>query len=97
MIRCNQHDFIDKRYEGSCEGYNYSPCNIIEIAKAYGIKTYSNKIDSVHSLLSTLKPVLIEVELNRDTVAAPKTYFGEPMWNQQPYIDKSLYDEITAF
>lgn len=97
MIRCNQADFIDKRYEGSCEGYNYSPCNITETAQAYGLRILANNIDGIYNFFSTLDPVLIEIKLGRDTVAAPKTYFGEPMWNQQPYIDKSFYDEIIKF
>lgn len=90
MIRCNQSDFIDGRYEGSCEGYNYSPCNIVGIAKAYGIESYAtNEDNQLQDLLSDVtKPILIELPLNRDTVAAPKTYFGEPMWNQQPYFKK---------
>lgn len=90
MIRCNQSDFIDGRYEGSCEGYNYSPCNIVGIAKAYGIESYAtNEENQLQDLLSDVtKPILIELPLNRDTVAAPKTYFGEPMWNQQPYFKK---------
>lgn len=90
MIRCNQSDFIDGRYEGSCEGYNYSPCNIVGIAKAYGIESYAtNEENQLQDLLSDVtKPILIELPLNRDTVAAPKTYFGESMWNQQPYFKK---------
>ena len=90
MIRYNQSDFIDGRYEGSCEGYNYSPCNIVGIAKAYGIESYAtNEENQLQDLLSDVtKPILIELPLNRDTVAAPKTYFGEPMWNQQPYFKK---------
>lgn len=89
MIRSNQSDFIGGRYEGSCEGYNYSPCNAIAIAEAYGFET--QKVTDVSELSQGLvitRPILVEIELNRDTVAAPKTYFGEPMWNQQPYFKK---------
>ena len=88
MIRSNQADFIGGRYEGSCEGYNYSSCNITKIAEAYGFK-----VETIHSLNDIRKsnfrlesPMLIEVQLEQDTIAAPKTYFGEPMWNQRPYF-----------
>ncbi len=87
MIRCNQADFIEHRYEGSCEGYNYSPCNNVEIAKAYGLTAIScNVIDDIPNDYYKLNnPSLIEINMERDSVVAPKTYFGEPMWNQRPY------------
>lgn len=88
MIRSNQADFIGGRYEGSCEGYNYSSCNITKIAEAYGFK-----VETIHSLNDISQsniwfesPMLIEVQLEQNTIAAPKTYFGEPMWNQRPYF-----------
>lgn len=90
MIRCNQADFIGQRYEGACEGYNYSPCNIREIAEAYGLKTQLiTNINCCNKItIASEQPLLFEVTFERDTVAAPKTYFGEPMWNQQPYFNK---------
>ena len=89
MIRSNQADFIGGRYEGSCEGYNYSSCNITEIAKAYGFNVATihslNDISEINIMVIE-SPMLIEVQLEQNTVAAPKTYFGEPMWNQRPYF-----------
>ena len=89
MIRCNQADFLGSRYEGACEGYNYAPCNAIGIAAAYGLKTaLVASLDEIPLALEHITtPLLVEVQLKRDTMAAPKTYFGEPMWNQQPYFD----------
>lgn len=97
MIRSNQSDFIGGRYEGSCEGYNYSPCNAITIAEAYGFvtKKVTDVSELIHGLVIT-KPTLIEIELKRDTVAAPKTYFGEPMWKQQPYFIKKNDVEVRS-
>lgn len=92
MIRSNQADFIDNRYEGACEGYNYSPCNILDVSHAYGLNTYRvkdlNDVDTV--LKDVCKPTVVEIELERDTVVAPKTYFGEPMWNQRPYMNLDI-------
>ena len=43
-----------------------------------------------------MKPVLVEVMLPCDTKAYPKTYFGQEMYSQKPYIPEELMEELLS-
>ena len=40
------------------------------------------------------KPYLFEILVDKQSKAYPKTYFGEEMHNQKPYISKEMMDEL---
>lgn len=98
LIRQQQDDIFEGRYAGSVNNGGYTTPDFARLAKAYGIS--SAKADSPEAIRTALagmdadKPRLIEVVLGDETRAVPKTYFGEEMYNQRPYISQSLMEEI---
>lgn len=97
MIRSVQEDYLESRYEGVSEGNNYDSCRFVEIAKAYGIK--SRKCSSLAEFAKIefmgKVPELIEVNMANDTLALPKTFFGDAIYNQRPYIDQKVLEELV--
>lgn len=100
LIQQQQDDFFDKYHIGATADGGFTSPSFSEIAKAYGIKTAS--ADSVESFKNAMDdqpdkgPYLIEVSMEDGTKAYPKTYFGEEMYNQKPYVQKELMDELLA-
>ena len=99
MIRLVQEDYIESRYEGVSEGNNYAACDFVKVAQAYGIP--SQRVADLEAMNNIsfvdTRAELVEVILNNDTVAVPKTYFGEPIYNQMPYIPKNIMDDLLSF
>lgn len=99
MIRSVQEDYIDSRYEGVTEDSNYSSCEFAKIANAYGIK--SIKVDSIDEFkripLTNNEAMLIEINMDNRTLALPKTFFGDPIYKQRPYIPESELKNMIDF
>ena len=95
LIRQQQDDFFDgNRFASTIEG-GYTAPDFYKIGNAYGIKSY--RVDSFEELLKYKSeiiqkdyPVLFEIMIDTESKAYPKTYFGETMDNQRPYMDLSL-------
>ena len=101
LIQQQQDDFFDGNHFGStAEGGYDAPC-FKAIGEAYGIKSYSaDTLEEFENILKTAdknSPNLIEVHLDVKSKAYPKTYFGEEMYNQKPYINNELMEEILAY
>lgn len=100
LIQQQQDDIFDGRYYGSMEMGGYLAPDFKKIGIAYGIDAY--KVYSCEELRKTMesvdrsKPVLIEVILDVKSRAYPKTFFGEEMYNQRPYIPTTLMEELLA-
>ncbi|MGN0374894.1 MAG: hypothetical protein ACI4EN_05280, partial [Butyrivibrio sp.] len=69
-----------------------------EIGRAYGIESYRvtmpEDIIYFQKEINHMKPVLVEVMLPEGTKAYPKTYFGREMYNQKPYIEEEVMQEL---
>lgn len=101
LIQQQQDDFFEGNHFGStAEGGYDTPC-FTSVAQAYGIKAYSaSTVEAFENVLKSIdktKPALVEVHLDIKSKAYPKTYFGEEMYNQKPYIDSALMEEILAY
>lgn len=99
MIRSVQEDYIDSRYEGVTEDSNYSSCEFAKIANAYGIKGIKiNSIDELKAIsLINSEPMLIEINMDNKTLALPKTFFGDPIYKQRPYIPEADLKNMMDF
>ncbi len=68
------------------------------IGEAYGIPSF--EIHTEKELILKMnqiqdgKPYLFEILVDKQSKAYPKTYFGEEMHNQKPYISKEMMDEL---
>ena len=100
LIRQQQDDFFGSRYYGSSQEGGFESPEFVAIAKAYGIYSYRvcnvNELMDLKEEINEMKPVLVEVTLPMDTKAYPKTYFGQEMYSQKPYIPDELMEKILS-
>lgn len=97
LIQQQQDDFFDGNHFGSTDLGGYTAPCFADIAKAYKINavTVYNDADLKEACKNIPnKPFLIEVMVDTKSKAYPKTYFGEEMYNQKPYISNQLMDWI---
>jgi acetolactate synthase-1/2/3 large subunit len=100
MITQVQDDYLEGRKFGTVptEGFT-SPC-FKDVANAYGIVSFQvhslNEFDLVLKNIKNCRndPVLVEIVLGHPTFSYPKTYFGEEINNQRPYLPNELYTKI---
>ncbi len=96
MIRHFQEMYFDKNYCYTISGRGYDTPDFVDIAKAYKINSVrvsdSNELDKVN--YSDVKPELIEVMLSGDTVVRPKLEYGKPNQDQEPLLDRELYEYL---
>ena len=98
MIRHFQEMYFDKIYYQTTSEGGYSSPDFVRIAEAYGIKglkiTSHENIQNVAEWLLDDDACLIEICINEDTYVVPKLEYGKPNQDQEPLIDRELYDEL---
>ncbi len=98
LICQQQRSMFKGLYAGANKNYGFTSCPIAAVAQAYGIKSMTAPADiSVSDIAAFVQgdtPNLVEIILPWDTSAYPKTSFGEPIHNQQPYIPEEIYNEL---
>ncbi|NTU69605.1 thiamine pyrophosphate-binding protein [bacterium] len=104
-MRQTQKSFFDGRIMGSDRSSGISFPNIIELAKAYGLKTTRiNCGNEIESIVSELKkadaPVLCEVVMSRDYIFSPKLssevkpdgrVVSKPLEDLYPFLDREEF------
>ena len=100
LIKQQQSSYFNKMYYGAGYPYFTSP-SFSDIAKAYGISAVSiNKISDIPFAMSkcpTKGPYLIEYVFNLDTMALPKTIFGEPIYDQEPRLPIDIKNHFGIY
>ncbi|MDQ7062034.1 MAG: thiamine pyrophosphate-dependent enzyme [Sulfurimonas sp.] len=92
MVRQFQELYFDQKYSGTIN--DYSVPNLVEIAKAYGLKARNiddlNNIDEeLKDIFSTKKAELINIVLDEKmTSVEPKLIVNNPIENMHPFISK---------
>ena len=98
LIQQQQDDIFDSVYAGSVATGGYSAPDFTAVAEAFGInaKTVSSGEELAEALqeMDSEKPRLVQVMIDAGSRAFPKTFFGEEMYNQRPYIPDELMAEI---
>lgn len=100
LIRQQQNDFFDKLHFGASENNGYTVPSFYAIAKAYGLDAF--EINNEEELITSIKkadpkkPCLFEVFSDINSEAYPKTYFGEEMYNQKPYIPEEIMKKVLS-
>lgn len=98
LIQQQQDDIFDGMYSGSTAVGGYTSPDFAKIATAYGIAsarvTTMSELTQALNTMDANKPRLIEVIIDTGSRAVPKTYFGEEMYNQRPYIPTSLMEKL---
>ncbi len=100
LIRQQQDDFFDSKYFGAASRYGYETPNFCRIGTAYGIESHfaadADKAAAFVNAWNRRAPLLIECVIEDTSKAYPKTYFGERMSNQKPYISEAMMEEILS-
>ncbi|MCT7572650.1 thiamine pyrophosphate-binding protein [Aliarcobacter butzleri] len=97
MVRQFQELYFDKRYSGTID--DYSVPNLVDISKAYGIKSrkivdITNIKSELENIFSNNEPELINIELPvQMTTVEPKLIVNKPIEDMHPFISK---EELTS-
>lgn len=98
MIRHFQEMYFKSNYVQTKLENGYSVPNLKKIAFAYEIDYYKIKcnsdIDNIEEILNNNKPAIIEIILKADTYVLPKLMVGKPLQDQEPLLDRKLYEYI---
>lgn len=96
IIRQFQDSYLDSRYDASSTGYSVPDFG--RVADAYGLR-YA-KIERLEQLTEDLfsgGPIVIDVQLNEQTLIEPKLEMGRPINDQFPYLSEQEYAEGNSF
>lgn len=94
MIRHFQEMYFNGNYYHTISGHGYENPNFKKIAEAYGFGYL--KITDIEQMgkIDTDGPMFIEILLNDKTYVFPKLEYGKPNQDQQPLLDRNLYNYL---
>ncbi len=96
MIRHFQEMYFEANYFYTVADQGYTAPDFCKIALAYGINgTQVQGLGEISKMeLNSIQPELYEVLLSNDTVVAPKLEFGKPNQDQEPLLERELYQYL---
>ena len=96
MIRHFQEMYFASNYTQTKAIGGYTTPDFVKISEAYGIPAYRvESIDAItEELLQHNGPMLIEVCVKNDTYVSPKLMYGKPNQDQDPPLDRTLFQEL---
>ena len=98
MIRHFQEMYFNGNYYQTKPSGGYDAPNFSQIAAAYGIRSICWNLDNL-PLDPVLEfyddlPLLVEIRIKEDTYIFPKSKFGKPNQDQEPLLDRELYNRL---
>lgn len=99
MIRHFQEMYFNGNYYQTKPSGGYNAPNFSNIAKAYGIKSVCFDAKNIPENISEFEneePLLVEIIINEDTYVFPKLEFGKPNQDQEPLLDRKLFDKLMS-
>lgn len=98
MIRHFQEMYFDSNYFYTVSNNGYSSPDFVKVANAYGISAKKiltiEEFSKIH--FEEEGPCLFDVVLKGDTYVQPKLEFGKPNQDQEPLIDRDLYQYLMS-
>lgn len=98
MIRHFQEMYFRGNYYQTTPGGGFTSPDFEKLAGAYHIAYYSAEDDAalakLGDVLTDKKPTLIEVRLDENTYVFPKLEYGKPNQDQEPLLDRTMFDEL---
>ncbi len=99
MITQVQDDYLGGRRTGTDPSGGFTSPDFSEIAHAFHISSFSvDKLDTFDNVLEAAAaidgPVLVQINFYEQTYSHPKTFFGDEISNQRPYLPKEVYSKI---
>jgi len=100
MIRHFQEMYFSSNFMQTKADKGYSVPDFGKIAFAYGLDyhkvSHVSEISSLQDILNNNSPAFIEVVLSDTTYVFPKLSMGRPIHDQDPLMDRSLFDELLS-
>ena len=97
MIRHFQEMYFEGNYFQTKPEGGYTAPNFSKIGNAYGIhSTQIRAGEEIGDLFASDQPELLEIIIDGDTYVTPKLEFGKPNQDQEPLIERELYDYIMG-
>ncbi len=103
MIRHFQEMYFEGRYYQTKPQGGYTAPSFSKIADVYGIpsqaasfENISDIFDEISTCFTDKEPYLLEVLIDRDTYVTPKLEFGKPNQDQEPLLDRPIYNSIMS-
>lgn len=98
MIRHFQEMYFESNYAYTINEHGYSAPDFEAIAKAYGMISHRitdlSDIEKIEFLEGV--PELFNVCLEQNTIVSPKLEFGKPNQDQEPLLDRGLYNYLMS-
>lgn len=96
MIRHFQEMYFNGCYAQTVEGNGYASPDFEALAKTYGLRYLRAEQlqDVTDAFVQTEGPTLLEICLKQNTYVFPKLEFGKPNQDQEPLIERKLYNEL---
>ncbi len=96
MIRHFQEMYFENHYYQTVPSGGYSAPDFEKIASAYGLPYHliRNCEDIARTEWHFDNPQLIEMRMNEDTYVFPKLEFGKPNQDQEPLLNRDLYNYL---
>lgn len=97
MISHFQEMYFNSNYAFTIENEGYSNPDFRKISEAYGLNyLLIDSLDSLNKCDFNLVPEIYEIDLGKFTHVYPKLEFGKPNQDQEPLIDRELYDHLMS-
>lgn len=100
MIRHFQEMYFESNYVQTKQESGYTTPNFGAIAGAYGIPycriNNISELSNVQSYLDGMNPAFIEIVLDDNTYVSPKLAMGKLNQDQEPSLDRDLYNYIES-
>lgn len=96
MIRHFQEMYFDCNYFQTMESGGYTVPDFEKIATAYGLNYFKiDELEDINELQLDFKNSnLVEISLKNPTYVYPKLEFGKPNQDQEPLLDRELYQYL---
>ncbi|MEF2837063.1 MAG: thiamine pyrophosphate-binding protein [Oscillospiraceae bacterium] len=98
MIRHFQEMYFQDNYYQTVPAGGYTAPDFEKIAKAYGLDYFcvETEEDMDEHMFSGSKPCVIELKIRENTYVFPKLEFGKPNQDQEPLLDRQLFEELMT-
>lgn len=98
MMRHFQEMYFGDNFFQTTEIGGFTSPNFKEIAEAYHLRYISvedtKEIGSLDRILNDEEPAFIEIKIFEDTYVYPKLEYGKPNQDQEPLLERTLYNKL---
>lgn len=99
MIRHFQEMYFNENFYQTMPSGGFSSPNFKKLSEAYGIDYVSisciEEVGNLKDILTNNKPAFIEVQVFEKTYVFPKLEYGKPNQDQEPLLDRELYNYLN--